>query len=315
MSSVPIALPDADPALAFEEPVVTTGAVPTVEAAPLSDGGGTGVGILSPAISGFPSTLWQGATASDISERLDALPAEAIAPIRELRQRLLLSAAAPPRGTSEAEFLVTRLNVLRALGAVPMALSLVEEAGAESLRDPGVFAVYADIALLTGTEDAACARLRGEAALSNDLALKVFCLARGRDWNAAALALNTGEILGDLSPEMGELLAQFLEPELADPDNPPLPTGPVTPLTARLREAIGAPLATAELPRAFAALDLRPDLGWKAQLDAAERLVRTGSYPVGTLRLLYNAGVPAASGGVWDRAQAMQALDASLTSG
>ncbi|MEL6551170.1 MAG: hypothetical protein AAFQ54_13090 [Pseudomonadota bacterium] len=303
------------PFLGLEAPVTQSGAAPDVAAAPLEDGGGIGTGVISTAVSGLPSTLWQGANAAEIAAAFDAIPAEALVPVQQMRQRLLLTAAAPPRGTDEAAFLALRIDQLTALGAVPAALSLLEEAGETLLRDPRVFARYADVSLLVGREDAACARLRGEAALSDDIALRVFCLARNADWNAAAVALNTAEVLGDVPPETGELLAQFLEPEFSDGTAPPLPPGPVTPLLMRLREAVGAPMATAELPRAFAVSDLRPDMGWKAQLDAAERLVRTGAFPSGQLAALYRARVPAASGGVWDRAEAVRRLSEALEAG
>ena len=42
-------------------------------------------------------------------------------------------------------------------------------------------------------------------------------------------------------------------------------------------EAIGTPLPTAPLPLAFAHSDLRHTAGWKARIEAAERLVRTGA--------------------------------------
>ncbi|MEL6915020.1 MAG: hypothetical protein AAFP13_11005 [Pseudomonadota bacterium] len=304
-----------DPFRALEAPVAESGAVPSVEAAPLEDGGGSGTGVISTAVSGLPSRLWQGATEAEIAAGFDAIPTEALLPVQQMRQRLLLAAAAPPAGTDEAAFLVLRVDALVALGAVPAALSLLEEAGETLLRDGRVFRRYADLSLLTGREDAACARLRGEAALSDDIALRVFCLARTSDWNAAAVALNTAAVLGDVAPETAELLTQFLEPEFADGTAPPLPPGPVTPLLMRLREAVGAPLASADLPPAFAVSDLRADMGWKAQLDAAERLARTGALPPAQLAALYRARVPAASGGVWDRAEAVRRISEALETG
>ena len=48
--------------------------------------------------------------------------------------------------------------------------------------------------------------------------------------------------------------------------------GPHSPLLFRLHEAIGEPLPTGALPRAYAVADLRDLAGWKPQLEAAERL-------------------------------------------
>lgn len=60
---------------------------------------------------------------------------------------------------------------------------------------------------------------------------------------------------------------------------------------------------------------LRTTSGWKAQLEAAERLARARALPAGILDQLYTAQRPAASGGVWERAAAVQALDAALATG
>lgn len=314
LATVPREEPVALPQLFLEEPSVTSAAAPSVETAPLS--GGSSVGLLTAAMSGFPETLWEGARAADIEAAFEALPAEAMAPVRSLRKRLLLAAAAPPIGADSDAFLVARLRALRELGAVTEALKLIDESyGRSEPFGAALFSEYADLTLLAGTEEAACRRLLGDLAVSQDVALRIFCLARGGDWNAAALTLSTSQALGDLNPNLGELLAQFLEPELVDAGPLGLPEGPVTPLTFRLREAVGYPLASADLPRSFAVSDLRSEMGWKAQIDAAERLARTGAMEPNQLFALYTARVPAASGGVWDRAEAMQRLESAIEGG
>jgi hypothetical protein len=58
--------------------------------------------------------------------------------------------------------------------------------------------------------------------------------------------------------------------------------------------------------------DLRGTAGWKAELEAAERLARTGALPATRLLGLYTDRSPAASGGIWDRVRAIQALDTAL---
>ena len=78
---------------------------------------------------------------------------------------------------------------------------------------------------------------------------------------------------------------------------------------------MGNPLPTRRLPRAFAMADLRGTAGWKAEIEAAERLTRTGALPATRLLGLYTDQRPAASGGVWDRARAVQDFDAALGGG
>jgi hypothetical protein len=86
----------------------------------------------------------------------------------------------------------------------------------------------------------------------------------------------------------------------------------MTPLTFRMLEAIGEAQPTGPLPRAFAQSDLRSTSGWKAQIEAAERLARTGAIDAERLAALYRERRAAASGGVWDRVAAVQRLDAAL---
>ena len=85
----------------------------------------------------------------------------------------------------------------------------------------------------------------------------------------------------------------------------------ITPLIFRMREAIGEPLPTPPLPRAFANADLRPITGWKPQIEAAERLAVSGAIDENRLLGLYTERLPAASGGVWERVDAMQEFDAA----
>jgi hypothetical protein len=172
-----------------------------------------------------------------------------------------------------------------------------------------------DVALLTGSEQTACAELRDDPAISPTYPARIFCLARTEEWHTAAVTLETATALGLLSPEEDDLLARFLHPELEE-ELPPLgpPVRP-SPLMFRLYEAIGEPLPTTNLPLAFAHADLNPNAGWKAQLEAAERLARAGAIGPNLLLGLYTERRPSASGGVWERARAIQTLDRALSEG
>ena len=74
-------------------------------------------------------------------------------------------------------------------------------------------------------------------------------------------------------------------------------------------------MPTGALPIAFARADLLDVSGWKAQLEASERLARAGAIDGGTLLAIHTAREPSASGGIWDRVAAVQALDAALREG
>jgi len=125
--------------------------------------------------------------------------------------------------------------------------------------------------------------------------------------------LDSARALGVISDAEDILLASFLDPDIADAALLLPSTAHPSPLVFRMMEAIGEPLPTANLPRAFAHADLNDNAGWKAQIEAAERLVRTGAIDPNRLLGLYTERRPAASGGVWDRAEAIQALDRSIS--
>ena len=132
------------------------------------------------------------------------------------------------------------------------------------------------------------------------------------DWRAASLTLGTANALGLVTDEEDALLLRFLDPDLFEGD--PILTIPraTTPLTFRLYEAIGEGRATTGLPLAFAHADLEERAGWKARLDAAERLARTAALSENRLLGIYFEGKPSASGMIWDRVAALQAFDTAL---
>jgi hypothetical protein len=144
---------------------------------------------------------------------------------------------------------------------------------------------------------------------------RIFCLARSGDWDTAALTLHSAEALGEITPDQAALLARFLDPDLFEGEPPPPAPDPVTPLDWVMFDAIGEPLATDRLPIAFSYAEISPRAGWKAQIEAAERLTRGGTMPPNVILGLYTERAPAASGGVWDRAAAFQKFESALASG
>ena len=270
-------------------------------------------GLIAPSVSGLPRDLWGlGKTAEIVallaSERADALPA-----LQQQFLTVLLAEATPPVDSGgKGVLLLARVDKLLKIGALEQAGALIEAAGA---MKPDLFRRAFDIALLTGNEDAACAHLRQTPDLAPTYAARIFCLARSGDWNAAALTLQMAQALGYVSPAEDQLLSRFLDPALAD-DAPPLPPpDPVTPLTWRMLEAIGEGLPTGPLPLAFSHAELRDTAGWKARIEASERLARVGVIAPNQLLGIYTARLPAASGGVWDRVEAFQRFDTALSAG
>ncbi|WP_281982344.1 hypothetical protein [Thalassorhabdomicrobium marinisediminis] len=302
----PNRVPDAD-----EAPVTEDATSPDVDVRPLGGPAPRAIGLLGSATTGLPDALWENSEPEVLANLLLAQDIDTLPALQELIATLALARANPPRLAPEAQtFLQARIDKLLDLGALEAAQALLEAAGPDS---PEMFRRWFDVSLLTGTENAACRALSDTPHIAPTPAAQIFCLARRGDWPAAALTLNTGLALGDIDTATGDLLTRFLDPDLFDADDALMQPDPITPLTFRMFEAIGEPLPTQGLHRAFAHADLRPNVGWKAQLEAAERLARAGAIAPNTLVGLYTKRQPAASGGVWERARAVAALDGALT--
>ena len=302
--------PDGQAALA-EPPVAGEVSIPEVQTTALAGATSGAVGLLPSSVTGLPGSLWAESNAKDLTALWRRASSEPPHAITALYHTLLLAEAEPPSGPGDA-YLRTRVGMLRQLGAVEPARELLARAGPET---PALFGAWFDLALLAGAETEACTALRDAPGLLMDDAARIYCATLTGDWSTAALLYDTGAALGTMGGTTGTLLAQFLDPDLTEEGAPPIPSAAPTPLEFRLFEAIGAPLPTRTLPLAFAMADLRGTIGWKAEIEAAERLTRAGALAPGRLFGLYTRQKPSASGGVWDRARAVQRLDAALVRG
>ena len=292
---------------------VTVSAVPSVTVVPLGTASPDPIGLLPQSLTGFPRTLWSGSEVDALSRLIAEARVDSLPVMRDLLRTLLLAEAEAPRlaGPDGALFLA-RVDKLLDMGALDPAWEMLRTADPET---PPLFRRYLDVGLLMGRETAACRLMADKPELAPALAARVFCLSQLGDYPGATLTLNTARALGDVTPRQDAIMTRFLDPELFETLPPlPLPERP-TPLEFRMREAIGEGLSTVDLPRAFAHADLRTVNGWKVRLDAAERLVRVGAISDQTLLGLYTLREPAASGGVWERAVAVQDFEAALGGG
>ncbi len=296
-------LPEQAPGV-MPEPVTVT---------PLSEQRNDAVGLLPPSVTGLPATLWSGSDAKEIARLIQSEQTEGLPAAQSLLYILLLAELnAPDHAENDGIVLLARLDMLLQLGAIDQAQALLERAGP---NQPQLFRRWFDVSLLTGHENRACTAMLATPEIAPTFPARIFCLARNEDWNAAALSLETGRVLGFIDEEEESLLLQFLDPELAE-ELPVLgrPTT-VTPLIFRMYEAIGTPLATGTLPLAFAWTDLSERSGWRARIEAAERLSRSGALSPNQLLAIYTERKPAASGGVWDRVDAVQKFDVASLAG
>lgn len=295
----------------IDEPAVTESAAPPRVTVTTLDGPSPDpVGLLPGSVTGLPRDLW---AASDEETLVTLVRAEAmphLPAIQDFVVVLMLAEADPPLGAgTDGALFLARVDKLLDQGALQEALALLDQAGGDT---PDQFRRLFDVALLTGTEDSACTIMQDRPSVAPTYPARIFCLARSGDWAAAALTLNTHRVLGDVSEAEEELLARFLDPELfEDAGRLPAPER-ISPLVFRMREAIGEGLPTDTLPLAFAHADLRDTAGWKAQLEAAERLLQAGALDPNVMQSLYASRTPSASGGVWDRAEAFQRFDVAI---
>ena len=271
-------------------------------------------GLLSAADAGFGRDFWGDTPAADAAAALRAIDPAALPAVQALAITLLIAEFDPPPDSSaRGSLFLARIDKLLEFGALEPALALIETVGTEN---PELFRRWFDIALLLGTEDRACAGLRRRPDLTPSYAAQVYCQARGGDWSAAALTLRTAEALALVSEAEVGLLTRFLDPEFeTDEALPAAVLARPSPLMWRILEAIGEPLPTQGLPVAFAQAELRQTAGWRARIEAAERLARRGVLEPNRLLGLYTEGRASASGGVWDRVASVRALEAALDSG
>lgn len=264
-------------------------------------------GLLDPSDLGLNPGIWGRSSAADLARELASLRDMPDAPpaLRRFVIDLISARLTPPIDAAiDDSFFLARLDRLLASGHLTEAAALVDEAGA---TEPKSFRRVFDIALLTGQETDACRIIEETPDLSPTYPARIFCLARLGKWDVAALTLGNAETLDILSPREDALLLSFLDPELFNDPLPPAPSRP-SPLMFRLYEAVGERISTDQLPVAFAAADLGNTVGWKTRLRAAERLTAAGAMPFDAMLKVFRERKPAASGSVWDRVGAVQAV-------
>ena len=312
LSQSVVAEPDAPiaPTNHIEPPIASTADVPQVTVTALDAPDTAPIGLLSSQVTGLPASLWASSTIDTLIPLLRSVRADTLPAAQDLVMTLLLAEATAPLGDSAGGALFqARIDKLLDIGALEPAMALLEQGDSQQ---PDLFRRWFDVALLTGNEDAACDVMRETPGVAPTYPARIFCTARNGDWSTAALTLNTRRVLGDITGEEEALLSRFLDPDLFEGEAPLPAPSRLSPLVFRMREAIGEPLLTNRLPNAFAHADLRNTTGWKSQLDASERLARMNAISENVLFGHYLAHTPAASGGIWDRVDAIQQLDEAI---
>lgn len=293
-------------------PISGAGGIESISVLSLDAPSADALGLLPVARTGLPADLWGRTPAPELASALRDTPDDNLPALHDLLLTLLLAELNPPQITAPSQrnmLYLARVDRLLDMGALQQAHALLELADP---TNPAVFRRRFDVALLLGNETEACRVMGRTPGIAPSYPARIFCLARTGNWDTAELTYGTGRALGQIPDDQAELIAQFLDPELADGADDLTPPDPVTPLSYKMMEAIGQPLATSMLPLAFAHADLTENNGWKAQLEAAERLARAGVLDPNQLLGLYTERKAAASGSLWDRVTAITALDKAM---
>ena len=293
-----------------DAPSDPTGTEDEIVVTSLNDRQRDGVGILSYRQSGIPKNVWDQTSALRVRKLMSQTPYAGLPEVRSLYRRMLLAEFDPPIGASAStNLLLARIDKLLAIGALEQASALINAAGADTAD---LFSRWFDISLLTNNADEACATLQHSPMLSPAKNVRVFCLARAGDWDAAAVSLTLGETLGRIDPHYSLLLSFFLDPALIEEEAPPEPRRPMSALEFLIRESVGLPRPDTSLPDAFLHADLADYVPVRFRMLAAERLVRIGALDPGILFAAYREEPAASSGGIWERADAVQDFDTAV---
>ena len=312
-----LVVPDTDPIVPIPPSTGDAWFEQVITMRPLDQVQPDAVGLFPASRVGLARDFWGPSTAEELAPLVAALPVDTLPALRTFTYRLLLAEFDAPHGAPlEAQgspLLAARIDKLYDLGALDQALALLDTLDS---RDPGLQLRWLEIALLLGDEAPVCTRVLASEAPFPFEPARIYCLARSGDWPAAEAAWDAAEAGRTLVPPYDTLLGRFLEVEGHVDGEPVTPIAglpaQLSPLSWRILEAIGEPVATHGLPVAFAHADLRGTVGWRAQIEASERLVRSGALAPNRLLGLYTDRAAAASGGIWDRVRAVQRLEAAL---
>ncbi len=269
----------------------TSRLAPSVEVGRLGAIDPDAVGTLTPATGGFAFDVWQGSTLASIAPLLARVPLDATSPaMAEMLRRLLLSAAAPPKGEAEpGSFLAARARLLLARGELDDVGELLG-AAPPAARTPDVLLVELDARLLAFDNAGACSlagrRISGEASVEWQKAF-VFCQALAGRHDEALLG---ADLLADLGAD--DAVFESLLATLAGSGARGLDSVPdASPLVLAMARAAGLQLPAEVLntatPGVLRAIAVSPNAPLGVRLAAAEAAHAAAALPVETLRQLY----------------------------
>ena len=257
-------------------------------------------GILTAANGGFPGTMWQGSDRRALVALLPRMPIGKGSPaMRSLAERLLLSEAQVPQGTSKNVYDVFQARIDR-LAAAGYSAEIADLFGRvpEKIADPRLTHVRVDVLLLTGDPSAACDEALSANQRSEEpswLEVVGYCKLVKGDADGAGFTADMLRETGVDDADYFTLLSWLSLPEATRGEKPVLKNDkPLTPLRLVMLKASGNEVAIESLalasPLVLVAIANDKDLPPDIKLEAADRAARAGAIGAGDLAAAY-AGV------------------------
>ncbi|GLQ05628.1 hypothetical protein [Sneathiella chinensis] len=250
------------------------------------------VGLIGSDDGGLGASLWRGTEPRVIDLLYSGMPTSSVsAQTRDLQRRFLLTGALVP-GSQEVgqSILETRLRKLRDAGLGADAVRMLDRLPLGS-KTAATDALHADLALLAGENDKACALRDAASTDSFQVKLDIFCKLLAEDFDRAELGASLLAEQGEKDPLFFALVARLAGGEGAVKVAQDTLSG----LDVAMIRAAGLSLDGAAFDRApsgvVAALMKAPSVLTSGQGDLAFRLAREGLLPAADLRaLLEGAG-------------------------
>ncbi len=280
---------------------VTPVAIPSSDTAPAAKGGvqvdplrtidPDAVGVLSESQGGFGDAMWEGTSRNLVETLLPRLPVNTgSTAMRDLMRRLLLSAAAAPRGEAPGGGLVVlRAELLAAMGdlvGVNRLLSVTP--GREDIES--LARVEADARLLANDNARACALASGQITVLPSAywqKVYIFCQSLAGQYAKSALGVALLREMGEDDAVFFQLIEALAAGGGAVIDSLPDPTPLHLAMARVVKVKLPADVLSSDNPGVLRTIAISPYAPVGLRLEAAERAEAAGALPVDILRQLY----------------------------
>ena len=272
------------------------------------------VGIIPSQITGVDPEIWKGITEDSLFNELKSVPNLQFHAAQTFLKRVLISETNPPIPSLKSDlsgklYLIAKLDKLIEIGALEEAETIINQV---TLLDSILFERLAEISFLTGRIKDMCVRLKERPNLSTEVAVRVICLSKLNDWNAAALILSAAASLQLLDNNREILLINYLDPNVTQQNKLPFNNNTYDEIDFFLANMANRfrPKATDSVKYRYATLINSSDP--TQVILAAEELARKKSINISTLFDTYRSNSINGSKDFWRRVVAVKNLDRTL---